>query len=433
MYYVTGYCTTRYKNILRYGGVQFLRKILGGKKMSVLNVTPRFLYPRFHQYPFDDVAEKIVKAIEKRNWKVPGIKIEFHNYGSGEAKYQMISCISGENFKLEFGRIQGRLNAEWNDIAGLASICIPKQILKVFSDYSGPNYCLYVGDNWEKDKKWFMNSIKLFAKLHNEPKRYLKYRSHTYNGRAKQLFPDDDLDREYLPEGDEPCIINLREKYIEFTKWLEKYVLEYILSFEEESKVESPVHNEEIIPYRGLWTNLYSICNYSEARRILTGKIDPKKLSPEDRHAKFGKGYRLAPFFTKINNQIPEIAYEGFIWCDVCLQQSGTRGTQFSPEVMNAMHNYMDHNFIVSIKLKYANQTYVVDFSKFIEIRQQLFSKISPERDTLNNEELSIAYASLAKTIIPVNEYQGGYKQPIVLINRELDFEEIESVKEMKE
>lgn len=143
--------------------------------MSVLTTAPQFLYPRLRQFPIDEVAEKIVRAIEKRNWKVPGITVEFDIYGSGEAKYKMVSSIIGENFKLYFCRIQGRLNERWNDIAALHSVCIPKQILEVYSDGSGSTYYLYVGKDWESDKEWFMNSIKVNSKLNKEPRRYLRY------------------------------------------------------------------------------------------------------------------------------------------------------------------------------------------------------------------------------------------------------------------
>ena len=135
--------------------------------MSVLTFIPKFLYPHSRQFPFDEVAEKIVRAIERRNWKVPGITIEFDTYGSGEAKYQKVRYITGNNFRLYFCRIQGRLDYSWNDTAALQSICIPKQILEVYSDESGPEYYLYVGDDWDTDKDWFMNSHKVHAKLHS--------------------------------------------------------------------------------------------------------------------------------------------------------------------------------------------------------------------------------------------------------------------------
>ena len=200
--------------------------------MSVLTTTPQFLYPYSRQFPFDEVAEKIVRAIEKRNWKVPGITIEFDIYGSGEAKYQMVRCITGDNFKLYFCRVQGCINDRWNDKAALHSVCIPKQILEVYEDESGPSYYLYVGENWEYDKEWFMNSIKVHSKLNKEPRRYLRYSGNTYRQRTKELVADNDLDREYSPRGNEPVRINLEQKFNEFTAWLEKFVLGYILSFQ---------------------------------------------------------------------------------------------------------------------------------------------------------------------------------------------------------
>ena len=84
--------------------------------MSVLTTKPTFLYPHSRQFPFDEVAEKIVRALEKRNWNVPGISVDFYTYGSGEAKYKMVNHIIGSDFKLSFCRSQGKLNARKNDI-----------------------------------------------------------------------------------------------------------------------------------------------------------------------------------------------------------------------------------------------------------------------------------------------------------------------------
>lgn len=68
--------------------------------MSVLTTKPKFLYPKSRMFPFDEVTEKIVKGLEKRNWSVPGITVDFHTYGSGEAKYRRVEYVHGENFKL---------------------------------------------------------------------------------------------------------------------------------------------------------------------------------------------------------------------------------------------------------------------------------------------------------------------------------------------
>lgn len=395
--------------------------------MSVLTFIPKFLYPHSRQFPFDEVAEKIVRAIERRNWKVPGITIEFDTYGSGEAKYQKVRYITGNNFRLYFCRIQGRLDYSWNDTAALQSICIPKQILEVYSDESGPEYYLYVGDDWDTDKDWFMNSHKVHAKLNEEPRRYLIYRGETYKKRAKELIADND-EREYSPKGREPVRINLEQKFQEFTSWLERFVLEYILSFPEADIVQQPTTIGELIPYKGPWNTIFSLCERCDAERILKGKKDPSELPPESRHAYFGAGYRLVPLDVRCDDRFPETAYNGFIWCDVNQEQNVTKNSEFVDEVESAMGNFLYGNYIVAISLKYANQVYVADNSKYEETREQLFKAIAP-RDELTDEELGNAFAARAATIVPITEYKGDYKEPIVLINRELDFEEIEWIK----
>lgn len=232
--------------------------------MSVLTTKPKFLYPHSRQFPFDETAEKIVRAIEKRNWKVPGITVKFHTYGSGEAKYQMVSYISGDNFKLFFCCIQGHLDGYWNDTAALHEVCIPKQILEVYGDESGPSYYLYVGKDWEAEKQWFMNSTKVNSKLNKEPRRYLRYTGNTYKQRAKELVADNDLGREYEPKDDEPIRLNLNEIFKEFNEWLEENVLQYILNFPESDNIEPPIKMEELIPYNGPWYK----CQYMNEQKI---------------------------------------------------------------------------------------------------------------------------------------------------------------------
>lgn len=399
--------------------------------MSLLQVQPKFIYPHSNQFPFDEVTKKIVQAIEKRNWNVPGINLEFYSYGSGEAKYQMLRKITGDNFKLFFRRSQGNLHSHLNDIAAIHSICIPKQTLEVFEDESGPSYFLYVGNDWEKDKKWFMDSTKIHAKLHNEPRRYLRYTGNGHFKRATKLVIDGDFNREYFPEGDEPVFIDLEQKFTEITKWLEHFVLGYITSFPEADVVDSPTPLPELIPYTGPWNTIFSICRASEYQRIKTGQVNPQLLSPEERHACIGKGYRLVNLGVKSDGNVPEIAYDGFIWCDVNFPHPNN--PQFTSEVSIAMSDFCfcGKNYAVAIKLKYANGVYVIDNSKFEETRQQLFKSISP-RERLTDEELNLAYAARGATIVPITEYKGDYSEPLVLINRELDFDEIEIGSEIK-
>ena len=389
--------------------------------MSVLSVKPEFLYPHSRQFPFDEVAEKIVRELEKRNWNVPGITVKFDTYGSGEAKYKLVREINGENFKLYFSRGQGRLNdTNWNDTAALHSVYIPKQIIEVYEDESGPTYYLYVGKNWEKDKKFFMNSIKVNSKLRGEPRRYLKYTGNTYMSRATELVSYNDLGREYSPMGDEPRKINLEQKFKEFTSWLKEFVLDYILTFPEQKVKEETVI--ELIPYEGPWLTVFSLCGWRDAERILQGKEKPNGLPLQDRHAYFCGGGRLVPLDVRNNDRFPQIAREGFIWCDV--NPNITPDSKVD-DISRCIALQTGGNYIIAVKLKYANDVYVADNAKYEEKRHQLFASIAP-RDRLTDEELGDALAARGATIVPITEYKGDYKEPIVLINRELDFDEID-------
>jgi hypothetical protein len=171
---------------------------LGGKIMPVFNQAPIFLFPKSTQFPFDDACKKIVRAIEKRNWKVPGLTVEFSTYGSGEAKYCYVTNIRGDEFKLHFSRVQGNLGRYYNNIAAVNEVTIPQQQICVYDDESGPAYYLYVGDDWNKDKDRFINGIKVHSKLDKKPKTYLRYEGRWNNGglyrnrRPLYLVHDDD-------------------------------------------------------------------------------------------------------------------------------------------------------------------------------------------------------------------------------------------------
>src|SRR5438067_2189390 len=96
-------------------------------------VSSPFLYPTSRQFPFDGVCDLIVRALEERNWQVPGIKVKFGDC----AAYRMVSRIESAEFRLWFCRIQRRLNTNWNDIAGVTTLVIPQKELHVYEDESG--------------------------------------------------------------------------------------------------------------------------------------------------------------------------------------------------------------------------------------------------------------------------------------------------------
>jgi hypothetical protein len=118
---------------------------------------PTFLYPHSRQFPFDEVCEQIVRALEERNWNVPGISVEFDVYGTGDEKYRMVRHIKGQNFKLWFCRVQGNMG-HYNDTAAVTRSSFPARS-STSTTTSGPTFRVYVGKNWPKDQeRWFTST-----------------------------------------------------------------------------------------------------------------------------------------------------------------------------------------------------------------------------------------------------------------------------------
>ena len=397
--------------------------------MPVFNHIPQFLYPESRQFPFDEVCENIVRALEKRNWTVPGIEVEFYNYGSGEEKYRNVTEIKGDDFKLFFCRGQGKVGS-FSNFSAISEITIPKQELTVFEDESGPTYRLYVGKDWEHDKEWFLDSTKVLAKLDNEPRRYLKYTGEDIydkdcnRKRAEKLVADNDLNREYSPEGDEPVEINLQSVFEEISNWLKENVLDYILSFAEDV-VQIGIQVEEPVWYLGRFKKVYSLCKSRDNARILNGLENRSSLKPAERYAMEPYGSRVVSLNTPNDGRFPEEAYDSGLWCEIETDENGKLSKSLEYERLGYLDNYF--NYLLTINIKYSNNVYVFDYAKYEETRQKLFKKIAP-RQRLTEEEYQEALVARGATLVPIDEYQGGFKHPIVIIGRELDFDEIEDI-----
>lgn len=204
-----------------------------------------FLYPKSRQFPVDEVCEQIVRELEKRNWRVPGIDVEFYSYG-GINNYRMVNSIrgviGGNNFKLRFCRGQGSLPGGFNDIAAVTELFIPEKQLDIFEDESGPRLYLYVGGDWKWDREWFLTGSKVHSKLQNKPRMYLVYKgswkrphepgyNYTYpKQRSPWLVADNDLGREYDPGKGDPEFFSTDDVLSEFAAWLKKIVLSHIKS-----------------------------------------------------------------------------------------------------------------------------------------------------------------------------------------------------------
>lgn len=425
--------------------------------IATASTEPTFLYPRSRQFPFDEVCEQIVRALEERNWSVSGITIEFDVYGTGAQKYRIVRRIKGDGFKLWFCRPQARMG-KWNDTAAVSEITIPQKELRVYDDESGPTYYVYVGEDWESDKEQFLNWSKVNSKLKGEPRTYLKYRAgcdcqatagasfpamdlltatltgdakklaalnHTHRGhRSPLLVHDNDLNREYEPKNGEVISYRTNDVFMEFTRWLEDSLLAQILAQPvPDEKVD--FFREVITPYTDTIGPIFCFGEGKDAQRVHQGKLDINKLSPEDRYGFIGSGYRLLNLMVRNDGTIPDVAYDGFKWCGI---GEITSETPMDTLTVPGHNSWSDREwFVFRITPTRADGIYVADHAPYEKCREELFEAIKP-RDRLTDAEVAEADRARARTIIPITEYTGGYEQPVVLINRELDFDEVELV-----
>jgi hypothetical protein len=428
--------------------------------MTATRMEPRFLFPQSRQFPFDEVCEQIVRALEERSWEVPGIVVDFDIYGTGDEKYRMVRRIRGNDFQLQFGRPQGRLGKHWNDTAAITSITIPRKQLDVYDEEYGPTLWVYVGKNWNRDKARFTSSGKYNSKLNGEPRWYLRYTGgcdcrstagasfpaigfltatltgdakalsamkHTHPGRRSPiLVHDNDLGRESKSYRTD-------EVFAEFTQWLKGNVLAKILEVpptdpshylppEDFFRRQTNPWTKELTAHLG---PIFCFGEYGAAARVHQGTTNVDELDPSDRYAFTGGGYRLLSLGVSNDGTVPEIAYAGFKWCGF-----GEVASEVPADTLDVPGHYRwsdKETYVFRVSPKRADGVYVADNAPYEKRRSELFEEIKP-RDRLTDAEVAEATRARARTIIPITEYTGGYEQPVILVNRELDFNEVELV-----
>ncbi len=399
----------------------------------------QFLYPTSLQFPVDGVCSIIVKALEERNWQIPGIDVEFHEYGSGEQKFRHVSQITSQDFKLRFGRKQHTMpGGQWNDIAAVTEIVIPKKELHIYNDESGPTFYLYVGNDWEQDRDQFMNALKVHSKLDGRPKIYLRYSGacrcggitdwpHTHAGRRSPLLEHtNDLGREYDPEGDEPTCFQTQRVLEEYEQYLEQVILKRIVSYPIPiGKIDTFV-SPEPMPFPDAIGSLFCFGEYDDEKRIKQGKVDPNDLDPADRYGLIGSGLRLISHEIPSDDSVPPIAHEGFCWCGI---GEVTAETNIDSLEIPGYHRWSNREqYVFRVNPNRANGIYIADHAPYERRRKELGQAMQNDRDRFTDAEVADFTRARARTIIPISEYQGGYEQPVVLINRELSLDEVEVV-----
>jgi hypothetical protein len=365
--------------------------------MSTIGLTrePTFVYPSARQFPFDEVIDQIVRALEDRNWNVPGIDVTFNVAGSGNAKERSVSQISGHDFHI---RLFGDSSK---------TIKIPDEELSIFGDESGPDYRVLV------DGK--------YAKYTPECRCTDMRLAHTHRGNRSPWLANNDPDAMLIP-------VSTQSVMESFSIWLGSHVLERILRSPAEEKVD--MFSEVLVPFPDTIGPLFCFGKPQDARRVTVGKADISSLTPENQYGMRGTGYRLLPLNVRAIGATPYVVYDGFLWVGF-----GAVTSETPPSTLTAPGHFWSSDIetaVFRICPNRANGVFVVDNAAYENSRSNALKaarRESPRRLILTDGEVDAAKQARAETIVPVASYQPGmFADPVMLINRELDMSEVDLV-----
>jgi hypothetical protein len=209
--------------------------------------------------------------------------------------------------------------------------------------------------------------------------------------------------------------------------WLEHNVLGYVMS--------QPVPTEKIdlfvpatpipFPKMVILGELFCFGEYRDAERIKQGKADKNQLPASDRYGLIGNGYRLMSLDIKNDSTVPKIAYEGFEWCGIAPTLVKVLPSDLT---IPGNHSRSRDQFLIHVKPNRANDIYIADHDAYEKRRRKLSGAMEKGRDRFTDAEVADFVCARGRTIVPIHEYKGGFVQPVVLINRELSFDEVEVI-----
>jgi len=396
-----------------------------------------FIVPSGMQFPFDFVGSQIVNELRKRNWNVPGINVEFDVWGTGAGKCRRVSYISGDDFRIYYGLRTERSMTGRKMITSPTNIVIPYLDLRVYEDESGPTLYTYVGKDWEADKKKFINGIKVHSKMDRKPRTYLHYsggwkrpdeKGFQYTReslRSPYLVHDNDLGREYDPQGSEPRFFRTEKIFTRVTKWLEENILSKILEIPVAEVIEDIFVPEPVIPFPNISLNLFTFCSCESAERIKKGKENSFELKESERYA-LTQNLRLVEWGVPDDGTFSKMAYDGFQWVGMQAEPINPQKPMKEFEIPGYYQGTFDY-FVLQMKPNRANEVYVVDYGRGAEYRDEIFRQ-NPKKDTLTNGEYHELKRVIARTMIPITEYKFNYIKPTIVIRREIDLDEVEII-----
>lgn len=333
--------------------------------------------------------KSIQDELQKRNFDIPGIDIEF--YINGTDKTISIACIECHTTDI-------RLVSDY-------SIRYKGFVMTLFEDNSG-SLEVYCGKDWESDRHEFLHTQHHHREMNGMSRIVLQYDTNT--GYVFQAT--DDCRRGHYPTGSEPLSYGIDAAESIILDGLDK-LLDHIKSHPEQS-IDANLFTEPMP---------VTLKNESPLKkaRIFTNLDDYKMAEYEHQTDRNAQVLEVSWRLLSLGVTLPEhplayIMHDGFIHCDVQLP-NGERQD-------NIWHS--NSGTTVEVKLTSMNNVYVVDAAACDRYRDEWF-KNNPEARQMSNESYKELCVARAMTMVPINDYDGSFEKPVVLIGRPLTKKEI--------
>lgn len=329
--------------------------------------------------------------------RIGEIKVTMHETGDGI--FRTIGTVDSDLFKVWNCRDSGvKYMDRYNDMSRPSDVEAKPLATKVtlYDDTSG----IFV----TRDGKRFTNSRVYSAEGRGYTSDHLRDDLHrTYDGPNPDAPSYEDTNKGWR---EDKTVLSFRETEDEMIVWLAENVLNPLREAPKPEVQATELPEEEPFP-EGKVGPLYTFVREEDLRKIALVKENPSKAYPDERKA-VSPGYRLLSLGTPLRGA-SEVAYDGFVWCGVGEMDEAKASNPNMEIGRNYKHtDFMSREGVAVIKPKTATDVYVVDWQA--------------------REEVGQIEVAAAKTLVPITEYQGDYKQPIVLISRDLELDEVEAV-----
>ncbi|MBW2970475.1 hypothetical protein KY319_05110 [Candidatus Woesearchaeota archaeon] len=381
----------------------------------------------------DDTVEEVVEVEG-----LGKIKLKLRQTGNGVFSY--VSDVQGENFRIHNRRLTGRAYLGLlNDVAWPSDIEIKPLDLKVslYDDdsgifvktrgleYSNSGVDVFgVGRNGDSRCDDLYPTKRSFEKSKDpEILNALRRRGIVCIGRlGAEIFHSfrfSDLVRDkkkyfsFIGRLGKPLKLRWNDTSEKMVGWLRDNVLNKITAapvYEQATTLPEPV------PYP--LGALYAWTSAQNASKIeLTGG-DPGNAYFHERFS-VAPRWRLAGL--GVIGDFPKEAYWGFIWCGIGEPKPNA---SFEDYEIPGHWDFERGDKLLRVMPKHGEDIFVVDYQAYDDFREEAFKTTNRLSDA-QMHEMSVC---LAKTLVPVNQYKGNYKKPVVLVGRNLEFDEAKIV-----